>query len=111
MFITQSSHPFETTTQHPHSSQSSQLTTLKPNKSSQHSQLIKKLKPHPTIRYKPINDGNWIDAEIINRAGKATRKYSNCWNISKMMDNNYQSIFQKWSTGKLQKSLKQNQKI
>ena len=65
-----------------HTHQSSQQEPLKPNTSPQYSQSIKKLKPHSTIRYKLNNDSNWIEAEIINRAGKATGKYSNCWNIS-----------------------------
>ena len=65
-----------------HTHQSSQQEPLKPNTSPQYSQSIKKLKPHSTIRYKLNNDSNWIEAEIINCAGKATGKYSNCWNIS-----------------------------
>ena len=39
------------------------------------------LKPHSTIRYKLSNDSNWINAEIINHAGKATGKYSHCGSI------------------------------
>ena len=55
---------------------------LKLNTSPQRSQSIKKLKPHSTIRYQLNNDSDWVDAEIINCAAKATGKYSNCWNIS-----------------------------
>ena len=74
------SHLFETTTQHSHSSQSSQAETLKPNISSQYSQSIKKLKPHSTIRYKLINDSNWINAEI----NKWCRKSN--WKIFKLLE-------------------------
>ena len=74
----QLSHPFKTTTQWSPSLQSSQPETLKPN-ISQHSQSIKKLKPHSTIKYKLNNDSNWKNVEIINHAGKVI---SNCWNIS-----------------------------
>ena len=74
----QSSHSFETTTQRSHSSQSSQPEILKPNISSQHSQSIKKVKTTPHHKIQTNNDSNRKDAEIINPAGKATGKYSNC---------------------------------
>ena len=93
--LSQSTHPFQITTQRSDSSQSSQPETLKPNISPQHSQSIKKLKPHSTTRYKLINDSNWINAEIINNAGKATGKYSNCLNISSNDGQRLSTIFQK----------------
>ena len=61
-----------------HTHQSSQPETLKPNISSQHSQSIKKVKTTPHHKIQTNNDSNRKDAEIVNPAGKATGKYSNC---------------------------------
>ena len=46
------------------------------------SQQTKKIKPNSLIKYKLSSTSDWETAKIINREGKATGKYSNCWNIS-----------------------------
>ena len=33
------------------------------------------------VEYIPVDGNKWIAAKLINRAGKATGKYSFCWNI------------------------------
>ena len=33
------------------------------------------------VEYIPVDGNRWIAAKLINRAGKATGKYSSCWNI------------------------------
>ena len=46
------------------------------------SQQTKKIKPNSLIKYELGSTSDWGTAKIINRTGKATGKYSNCWNIS-----------------------------
>ena len=45
--------------------------------------ILEHVKPNQTIRYKSCNDGSWVQAKVVSRAGKATRnsRYSNWWNI------------------------------
>ena len=33
------------------------------------------------VEYIPVDGNRWIAAKLINIAGKATKKYSSCWNI------------------------------
>ena len=46
------------------------------------SQQTKKIKPNSLIKCKLSSTSDWETAKVINRASKATGKYSNCWNIS-----------------------------
>ena len=46
------------------------------------SQQTKKIKPNSLIKYKLSSSSDWETAKILNHAGKATGKYSNCSNIS-----------------------------
>ena len=47
----------------------------------------KKERPNPALKkdmhveYIPVDGNRWIATKPINRAGKATGKYSSCWNI------------------------------
>ena len=39
-----------------------------------------KIKPNITIQYKLRENSQWETVKVLSRAGKATGKYSNCWN-------------------------------
>ena len=66
----------------PSQSLTSTQTTTQPIVIPDTSQQTKKIKPNSLIKYKLSSTSDWETAKIINRAGKATGKYSNCWNIS-----------------------------
>ena len=59
-----------------------QVTTTQPIVIPDTSQQNKKIKPNSFIKYKLSSTSDSETAKILNRAGKATGKYSNCWNIS-----------------------------
>ena len=44
-------------------------------------QSINKVRPNNLIKYKISNSSDWENAKILSQAGKATGKFSNCWNI------------------------------
>ena len=46
-----------------------------------HPLLIPKVKTNTLIKYKDKIDDDWTTARTTSRAGKATGKYANCWNI------------------------------
>ena len=39
-----------------------------------------KIKPNITIEYKLRENNQWETVKVLSLAGKATGKYSNCWN-------------------------------
>ena len=50
-------------------------------------QSINKVRPNNLIKYKISNSSDWENAKILSQAGKATGKFSNCWNIKNNTDN------------------------
>ena len=79
---TASSHSFIAPSQSLTSTKTSTSTTTQPIVIPDTSEQIKKIKPNSFTKYKLSSTSDWETVKIINRAGKATGKYSNCWNIS-----------------------------
>ena len=53
-------------------------------------QQPRQIKPNCHIKYKTHNNSEWGNTKVLCRAGKATRSYSNCWNVKTSND---QQIF------------------
>ena len=47
------------------------------------SETLDSVKPNQVIQYKNSNDGSWVRAKVLSRAGKAskTSKFPHWWNI------------------------------